>query len=123
MKNLILVWASFLLVPLAFAESGTVVFGSYTQPQYAQDATRKVQSELGVDAQLVAVSVNGRNYLRVISPLMDEYEARALVQKAKRAGIVGPWYLSAERLATQQVQSSTVLSGSPSLLTPREPGA
>lgn len=123
MKNLILVWASFLLVPFALAESGTVVFGSYTQPQYANDATRKIQSELGVNATLVAVSVNGRNYLRVISPLMDEYDARALIQKAKDTGFVGPWYLTAERLAAQEVQAGTVLSGSPTQLAPREPDA
>ena len=119
MKTLAFVWASFLLVPFALAESGAVVFGSFTEAKYAHAAIQKVKVELGVQTSRVAVIVNQQKYLRVMSPLMDEPAARALVQRAKGIGIVGPWFLSAERLAAQLATPSAIRTTPPA--TPARP--
>lgn len=77
----------------AGAETGAVVFGSWVTPQLAQDAAGRVEADLEIPTQVVQFEVGGRTLHRVLSAVMPERSARALIGLAADNGYNG-WYLS-----------------------------
>ena len=75
MKIRFLIWLVF-IVPVAHAQSGSVVFGSYTQTRYADEAIRRVGERLDIRATTLRTEVGGNTYLRVVSPPMAEAAGR-----------------------------------------------
>lgn len=78
------------------------MFGSYTQARYAETAVQQITSQLGVETIQSQVEVNGRTFIRVRSPVMDEFAARALIEQARASGFVGPWFLSHGRIQSDR---------------------
>ena len=74
------------------ASTGAVVFGSWQNAHYAQAAKGKVGAVLGVELAVVEVTLDGRRFHRLVSPAMDEAQARALAARAERSGLTA-WFL------------------------------
>jgi len=88
-----LIWLVF-IAPVAHAQLGSVVFGSYTQARYADEAIRRVGEQLDIRATTIRTEVAGNTYLRVVSPPMAETAGRSLIQRAIQEGFKGPWFLA-----------------------------
>lgn len=110
MKTFIILYVSLVLSLPVFAEPGSVIFGSYTQAEYAQATRDQVEARLSVTSTTANVVVAGRSYIRVLSPEMDEVSARALIRRAKTEGFVGPWFLTKKKavLENENVRLSNV---------------
>ena len=102
MKTFIILYVSLVLSLPVFAEPGSVIFGSYTQAEYAQATSDQVEARLRVTSTTANVVVAGRSYIRVLSPEMDEVSARALIQRAKTEGFVGPWFLAKRKAVLEK---------------------
>ena len=75
--------------PLADA----AVYGSFSRIENAQREQHRLTTELGLPARVVSAESAAGPVFRVISVTdEDEPGARALVERAKRAGIQGAWY-------------------------------
>ena len=78
-----------------FADTGSVVFGSWLSSDYAEAALAAVQRDLAVTARVVAADVDGTRYHRVTSETLPEATARSLID---RAGLLGyrAWFLRSQ---------------------------
>ena len=77
----------------SYADTGSVVFGSWELLANAENGLRKVHDTLGLeDLRLVPSVVNGKSYHRLVSNALPEAEARALIAKATTHGYQA-WYL------------------------------
>ena len=77
---------------------GVAVFGSFSTEEAAESARRGVEESLRVATSITLANVNGRRYYRIVSGSYPEPEARALVQRANKAGS-SAWYLSERHAA------------------------
>ena len=75
-----------------YADSGSVIFGSWQSLAYAENGLQKVYDTFGVDLRILPSVVNGKNYHRVMSQVLSEAEARALIAEAASQGYQA-WYL------------------------------
>ena len=112
----------------SYADTGSVVFGSWEVLANAENGLRKVHDTLGLkDLRLVRSVVNGKSYHRLVSDALPEAEARALIAKATTHGYQA-WYLQnaaqprsgtpSESAGTQSVRCK---NGQPHRLTLRHP--
>lgn len=85
------------LFPPATSLAATVVFGSYTQKPYAEQAAAEVGQSLGIETRIVAATVNGSHYLRVVGPAgLAAADARMLLSNAHAQGFESSWFLAEE---------------------------
>ncbi|HEY5645015.1 MAG TPA: DUF5916 domain-containing protein [Pseudomonadales bacterium] len=74
------------------ADAATVVFGSFTRSDYAERAAQALAQTLGIDTRLVAVTVAGTDYLRLVGPAgQSEADARELLTRARANGYESAW--------------------------------
>ncbi len=73
--------------------AGSPVFGSYVQAELARQQAEAVRTRLGIDVQVVEATVAGRRYYRVLGPVSDDVNARALVESARANGFRDTWFL------------------------------
>ncbi len=74
------------------ASAETVVFGSFTNSEYADEVAREVDRTLDIDTRLIPVTVNGTAYLRLIGPTGQSHaEALALADRARANGYPSAW--------------------------------
>jgi hypothetical protein len=101
------------LISPATLMAATVVFGSYTNPDYAEEARGKAAAVFGIEPRLTPVTVNGAAYLRLLAPAgLSQAEARALVDRARANGFESAWYLS-EDAARHTAQTSAAPATEP----------
>ena len=91
-RNIALILLSLAGVMNCYADSGSVVFGSWQSLGNAENGLQKVQGAFGVDFRILPTVVNGENYHRVASQVLPEGEARALIDEAASKGYRA-WYL------------------------------
>ena len=75
-----------------YADNGSVVFGSWQILANAERGFHKVHDTFGVDPRISPSVVNGASYYRVVSQVLPEAEARALIADAVSRGYQA-WYL------------------------------
>ena len=104
-----------LLSPVA-ALAATVVFGSYTNPDYADEAARKAAAVLGIQPRLAPITVNGVAYLRLLAPAgLSQADAQALVEQARANGFESAWYLSEPATADPLAEAVAAQAREPAL--------
>jgi hypothetical protein len=102
----LLICAVSLFLP-ATSMAATVAFGSYTREAYAAEAAQRAAQALGIETRLVAVTVNGTDYLRVLGPhALTEAEARSLLDQARTQGFESAWYLTEEDAQATDTRST-----------------
>ena len=62
----------------AESRTGTLVLGSFANPEFAEQARRDISSAAGIELDIVSVNVRGAEYYRVVTRPLAEREARAL---------------------------------------------
>ncbi len=81
-----------------YAEPGSVVFGSWQSVIFAEEAKTNIGEMLGVTTHIEIAEVDGREFRRVVSPVMPEVDARRLIATAKDYGL-GAWFLRDQQKA------------------------
>ncbi len=91
-RNVALILLSLIGAMNCYADSGSVVFGSWQSLGNAETGLQKVEDAFGIDVRILPTVVNGENYHRVVSRNLPEGEARTLIAKAASKGYRA-WYL------------------------------
>ena len=108
--TLMLIVASALLAPTAFAGSGVVVgsFGTEVNAQTAAQSARVKLSALGADIDIQVVTTAGaRRVSRVIVLPTSGVDARGLLKSVRAQGFSDAWYLAETRVVASQATLPT----------------
>ncbi|MCZ6887154.1 MAG: DUF5916 domain-containing protein [Gammaproteobacteria bacterium] len=76
----------------SWADQGAVVFGSWLNARFAENARVEVSQRLGISARVVRADVQGQRYHRLVSATMAEPDARKLIARSSQLGL-SAWYL------------------------------
>ena len=80
-----------------------MVFGSYANERFAEARRLELFDQHSVLANIVSTDVGGKRYLRLMTPAMEEAEARVLMTGMAEQG-VAVWYLEeVEKLLNVQL--------------------
>ena len=97
-----------LLTTSSLADTGFVVFGSYANERFAEARRLELFDQHSVLANIVSADVDGKRYLRLMTPAMEEAEARVLMTRMAEQG-VAVWYLEeVEKLQGEQVTAQPI---------------